>query len=109
MIALIASERSLRAAVVEMPHILTRPSVSAVVSAVLDACRCDPRAEVVVDVSSVRHVDMHGLAALINCRRRATALGVTFTLSAPSPSLRDALARTGLLHCFRFGQLSDDG
>ena len=109
MVANIASERSLRPAVVEMPDVLTRTSVSSVVSAVLDTCRRDPRADVVIDVTSVQQVDMHGLAALINCRRRAIALGVTLSLSTPSPTLREALARTGLLHCFRFGQVSHEG
>jgi anti-anti-sigma factor len=108
MLAESASRSSSTRAVVEMPERLTRPSVSAVASALVEACRSESPTAVLVDVTSIEHVDPHGLAALVRCRRRASALGVSLTFSAPSPKLREALASTGLLYCFRFRPAGDE-
>ena len=51
---------------------------------------------VALDLHAVRRIDAAGIAALISLYRAASGAGHTFTVSNPSPHVREFLALVGL-------------
>jgi phospholipid transport system transporter-binding protein len=75
-----------------LPSTLTSREATDALRMLTQALEREPAATAVVDASSVQQLDTAALAVLLECRRRAEALGKTFELRGAPPKLA-ALAR----------------
>ena len=79
-----------------LPAKLTHDDAAACVRMLVEAMKREPSTAIVADASPLSAFDSSALAALLQCRREALALGKSFSLAHMHPRLRDLASLYGV-------------